>query len=570
MEQHLDTLFPNEKRMLNEKQVSVKDYFSHQIDNAWADVFWHYRDTNTHLFDDRLMHLIRALAIVTRAPDDPDSEGLNKTLEALRNENVLFSFPKYQEHKCIDRPLIETLSRLLDSWCGDSNGIRTYLSDSIYYDEKEAFRRVIRDDKNSTKMPSYSELIQFCAYSAFIREYRDNLEPLEPFGEWMRVIGNLARNTDYDSLDDFKRSLRSIKELLGKSKDILAYLAEKGGEVSGFNGQQIREERLKAQLIRKNDRWKSAILKAERHGYFQGQIEFLLKFSGVLDAWLKNESCTWSESDDVKYLKNFQDYLEKASAVFAEKGLKNFGESRWERALLAIGDYLLHTRCNLSFLDDHGRDTSWKRLLRGSPDVPAAEAKRGYVKALLDRINLETDVKESLNAVIQSVRPNEEWRRLIVESPDVIKYCEGRMIRWKSEQCVYLLKKIRMNGEHRELFSYHLMTGLLSDKYEKGNLAPFAKPNYCPVHTDSSEPYVRLECEYDGKIIDLNISNEGGSYRLKLSEQKSGMLPDKLKAGIRGNPACKDEVLTVDRKRIESTVDEIVRLVSEFAKGTAS
>lgn len=36
----------------------------------------------------------------------------------------------------------------------------------------------------------------------------------------------------------------------------------------------------------KDEGWSERIVSAEQHGYFKGQVEFLLKFSGVLDHWL--------------------------------------------------------------------------------------------------------------------------------------------------------------------------------------------------------------------------------------------------------------------------------------------
>ena len=258
---------------------------------------------------------------------------------------------------------------------------------------------------------------------------------------------------------------------------------------AGFNEQQIREERLKAQLILKSDDWKNVIWEAEQHGYFNGQIEFLFKFSGVLDTWVPRKTCDWSDSDDVRYRKSFQNYYKKASAIFTDQGLADFGDARWERALLAIGDYLLPKRSNLSFLNDGDRDASWKRLLRGGGVV---ETKRDYVKELLDRIDLVVGVGKSLDKVIQEVRPKEPWRQRFVDRAEPIRFCWNRMIRWKSEDRVYLLRKIQMNGEHTELFTYDLYLSLLLPKHAKGELTPFSKPLPITMTGEWTEPWIHL------------------------------------------------------------------------------
>ena len=128
----------------------------------------------------------------------------------------------------------------------------------------------------------------------------------------------------------------------------------------------MREEALKAPLILSRSGWRVRIHTAEAHGYFEGQLEFLSKFSGVLDRWLSDKSIGWSDSEDAEYQSKFSDYCAKASAVFSANGLNDFGAHRWERALLTKGDYLLQRGINRSFLDNSGRDGGWKRLLRGS------------------------------------------------------------------------------------------------------------------------------------------------------------------------------------------------------------
>ena len=436
--------------------------------------------------------------------------------------------------------------------------IRKHLPDDTWYDEASAFTRAITDSTALT----YTELVLLFAYAAYIRAYSDNLQSA-CFAEWMRVIGNLAVNTPYDGLDEFRRSLRWVNELLKESKRILQFLASPDAEVRGFNEQQIREEKLKAQLILKSDEWKNVIWEAERHGYFNGQIEFLFNFSGVLDAWLPRKTCDWSDAEDAKYLKLFQDYYKKASAIFTAQGLANFDKARWERALLAIGDYLLPKRSNLSFLNDSDRDASWKRLLRGGG---AAEPKRGYVKELLDRIDLKVGVEKSLDDVIQNASPKEPWRQRLVERAELIQYCSNRMIRWKSENRVYLLRTTQMNGEHTELFTYHLYLGLLETKHSKGELSPFSGPLHISLKGEWNEPWLCLTAKSGIGEIELEItSSQEGGYELELSNRAGGMLSE-LQAEAMTQFAWRTKqdghlCLTVERGKVEAAIDAIVERV---------
>jgi DDE superfamily endonuclease len=51
---------------------------------------------------------------------------------------------------------------------------------------------------------------------------------------------------------------------------------------AGFSLQQISEEKLKAELILGHSGWRPLIERAEGHGYFRGQVEFLLDFCGAV------------------------------------------------------------------------------------------------------------------------------------------------------------------------------------------------------------------------------------------------------------------------------------------------
>lgn len=394
VEQRLRTLFLGETRPLNGRSCSVEKYFSHRIDTTWTDLFWNCRNQTTNLFDDEIMHLARMLVIVTRDPDGESTEALWKELIV---EQKPFSFFKFDECGCIDPNFIATLIGVLDAWCGARHGIKTRLADSNYFNEEQTFRKIISNASDLT----YAELVQIHAYCGYIRQHPAYIDAAA-FNEWMRVVRNLSDNTRYGGVDDFKRSMRSVNRLLALADSILAHLADPTTEVQGFDQKQIREERLKAGLFQKDPRWKQLILRAEQHGYFHGQVEFLLCFSGVLDSSIKRGQCNWDDADDAAFQQSFKNYFEKACQVFCDSGLRDFGEFKWERALLATGDYLLPKGSNYSFLDNGDRDASWKRLLRGGEEPgDFFEVRRGFLKALFDQMPLGTDIGPCLDRVIQ-------------------------------------------------------------------------------------------------------------------------------------------------------------------------
>jgi hypothetical protein len=397
-------------------------------------------------------------------------------------------------------------------------GIRTFLRAGSRHNEEFLFKRVLED---CTKL-SYAELVQFHAWCNYLCTHTctENDAALD---NWMRVVRNLAKYTAYENSYVYRQSLIAIEQvLLPKAPEILVFMATQASDLKGFFGQQMREERIKAGLLLRGSEWTTLIEQAEGHGYFDGQIEFLLKYSGVLGRWLEAESASWDATEDELLRTAFSDYLARASLIFEPTGLKEFGGRRWERALLAIGNYLLPGSRNLSFLVNDDRDQSWKRLLRGSNrDPDGSDQRRDMVKRLLDLLDTE-NVVGSLDRVIsehttqQPARPAEPWRYLLVCNPALASYCEQSMIRMLSDTRVYLLKKLRMSGEHAELFTYDLLTRTLKPAYASGSLAPFNTPAYSFSNSEADEPDVYMDATFNGRTHRLRVSNAADQFRLTL------------------------------------------------------
>src|SRR5690606_37991225 len=125
----------------------------------------------------------------------------------------------------------------------------------------------------------------------------------------------------------------------------------------------------------------------------------------------------------------------------------------WERALLCIGDYLLPSGRNCSFLVNSSNERgSWKRLLRGANHY-SSEC-REVIKQLLDRIDPTADLVTQLGALVENATELEPWVEALVRTPQALAYCQSRSLRFESSGQIYLLSKTQMNGMHAELFSY--------------------------------------------------------------------------------------------------------------------
>ncbi len=562
-EELLKELFPEGTRRIGETEFPVPAFFERRMDTQWTDFFWIHQHAT---FDAAAVNLVWALIRISL---DPTSPRFASDTTALGERTLGAGFTTFHDRGWLTRRFADHLMDLLEAWSADGGKFTPQLPGASRFDEAAFFRRAIA----APFALKYLELVQFAAMTFYLTHHRGAAQR-DALQEWMRVVTNLASNSDIERPEEFRRSLAGLQDLVPHGDRILRRFAEANVEAPGFSPQQVREEALKAKLILSRPGWRERIEAAEAHGYFQGQIEFLLKFSGVLDRWLADNSIDWGDAEDAEYQRKFSEYFAKASAVFSADGLNDFGAFRWERALLAKGNYLVPRGLNVSFLDSRESEANWKRLLRGSykSDQPI-DKKRQYVCDLLDQIDLGKGVKDSLDAVLAEPLPEETWRRAIIEQPEVIQYCRGRNIRWHSDGHVYLMRKVQMNGDHAELFSFHLKAGLLTRKHQSGELVPFGAPSYVSVNNDADAPYAYLPWTRGSDIIWLMFVGAGDTFQLEV-HKIDGPLPNDLKDSLVTDVAFESDdsglvLRKVDRLAIETVLDEIVAVARRLSSAAA-
>lgn len=505
---------------LHEPGMTWRDFVSRQFDIEWTDFLWKHRGTTTDI-DPRFMHLIRALAIV-RCVNRKDDASLPTQVDQLLATPEP-GLPFYEELGCLDRAFIEHLVTILET-LAKCKEAPNFLGRTSYMDEEGVFRRVLlARGANQEDGLTLIDWVMFYAWCSFLLRFSKDLgsDPVRTwFNDWIRVVRNLANNSDIDRNERLVAALRGLGQLSQScGPDFLSRVA--GGaldESGGFNQQQQREERLKARLILRSSDWRPLIEKAETHPYFRGDIEFLLRFSGLFDRAAQTERCDWSDDEDSKLRQSFAEWYDRARAVFPE-GAKawpaSFPNSLWERALLATGDYLLPRGRNWSLLDDKDRDASWKRLLRADTRVPDREARRDVVRRVLARIDPK-DVVGSLRTVVAAgvqgvdTTPVPGFRSRLVAEPRLIEYCERRMLRFE-EDSAFLLAQTQRNGHHVDLYVYDLYLQLDARRAE---LAPFGGPALVDQTGTYSRSQIVLRASASGPT--LTVEKHGTAMRLSL------------------------------------------------------
>jgi len=499
------------------KKSTPLEYFSNRIDTNWSDLFWNFRNKKTNVFDDELMNFIRVTATNHYASVARRELAINST-NLLRErgdygELTKVSFSKYEEIGCLTPKYIYHIIKLLDRVTHEDGSLERYLDDKFYYDELRMFERV------HTGLLSLPDSLQFYGYALYLTSCNDNAGLFD----WMRVIHNLTTNTTYNAVDEYVASIRSITRMGASCDTIVNYLTLETNIVDSFLGIQINEERVKAHLLLKSEDWRRAILAYEHHGYFKGQIGFILKFAGILDYYNAHKHCKWPAEEDDVYFNQFNYYGDCAEAVFTKNGLKEFDNCLWERALLTKGNYLLEKGPNYSFLKNEDRDVSWKRLLRDNNGN-----KRNIVKVLFDDEYFDIgNVAHSLSVIITNFGVI-DWRYYIIRNPETIRYCSQRMIRFGTNSEVILLGQSQLNHYHVDLHTYSLyynyLNGVISEYW------PFTSKYYEQIKSaDDTPSIVFLAWTYNGASIILYIycqhNTSEPTYQFQISDRLGNPLP---------------------------------------------
>ena len=529
-EQYTADVCHEDTRELHGRSMPLREYLARKIDTDWSDLFWQFSGGDTERFDGQVLQFFRSMITILyplgRTREERDEVSI--VLGAIRESNFNPSFYQYAKLACLDRTLVINLIAFMDTVCTHEETFRTFLEDVAYYDEKATFRFALESLETRGKNPrglTYQRAMMFFAWCIYIIRHSENIESSALF-DWMRVVHNLTENTRVEAPRELTEALFSIIDLSEHADSIITFLAlmDEEHKVSFFYVPQVREERIKAQMMRRSFEWRQVLMRGEQHGYFKGQIEFLLEYSGVLKYFLEDGSCDWGEAQDQHYLQLFTEYLDKSEAVFDQSGLRKFPDNLLERALLTKGDYLLYGRSNYSFLDDDDRDTSWKRLLRGSEraaDTNRTSEKRKLLGQLLESLDI-VDVENSLRKVIDAAELVNDWRLPFIVRPELISYCEKRYIRRNSDDLIYLMKRIQMNGAHLELWTYDLFLDYVA---KIDNLHPFDQANTFESYSNYEEPGIRLfGMQYNDTSVNLDITYQNGRYLITLD--KSALMPE--------------------------------------------
>jgi hypothetical protein len=301
--------------------------------------------------------------------------------------------------------------------------------------------------------------------------------------DWLRVCRNLIYNTFVNGPDSFVSAVKSIDRLGKYCFDIYGYLTGPKPQITFFATVQRDEEILKASLILKNRAWEPVLTELERHPYFNGQIDFILKLSTDPD----HDVATVAENGA------------KCAAVF-DAGILNSQDFLFHRALFSFKNYFLQSGSNLNICSSNtglrDKEENWRRVLRDKDRLDA-------LRQLISLLGKGQERAGLLN-IIKSYKTS-SWKRYFIESPEPFRCCKQYLVRANEDkEQVLLFKTLRLYGAHAELRSYSFYCRHIRNKIS--DFAPFTKEYYYYNERNESQPcFITEGFIYRQQVYELQV-----------------------------------------------------------------
>ncbi len=294
----------------------------------------------------------------------------------------------------------------------------------VYHKEQ----RLILDALGNT---TYRERVLFHAVTVYLYRARGTAE-VSSMKSWMRIMKNLAFNSEIDNAVRYRSAIKSIDELSAWWMDLNSYF-EGNPVVSFFDREQVEEEIVKARIISSDSQFAEAIYKAEANPYFSGQIR-----GALYPARNSDRSCD---------RKSFVCRWRKIESLFSEK--RPIAGNLMRRALLTFGDYTLpvsaaHTLC-VDDPDEAAHTPGLKRLFSQCGSI---------VKEFLDVIDAEAEIEPQLQQIIDNAEiSGRDWRSCFIRYPSLFKYMNPRHLRIRSLNGeMHIIRNQWANGYNFDLF----------------------------------------------------------------------------------------------------------------------
>lgn len=404
--------------------------FALKVDTIWTDLFW--RNSQKNDIDSAFIRFISTVVMCRKA--------IKKSENRLSIISNLQDKPNTVKPSFFEKQDFIYLCKVLDKYYEIYHNKTDLKVDFTFFQhspEDSIFSAVVYEGQNA----SYTQKALFYAQT----EYLLNVEEFdkEKFSEWMRVIRNITSRGDVvksgtrpaivRSPATFDGVINLIHELSSGCDNIYEYLSI--NEVnSSFAKEQIKEERLKSEIIVHDTQNREVIFDTEDTNLLQGKINFALfciDFDKVenfnkaeLEKVNKIISSTFNSDSDVS-----NDLRRALLTISNSDGLYQYYNYWWSFWNVVSAN----KRC---LLDSSLRALEYY-IYGNNGDY------RIYLKNLIIRL-----FDDTLVDIVDKFDPPQDmpnWKIRLIKEPDLLdNRCKSNHIAIPTdESCSYLLKSMR-------------------------------------------------------------------------------------------------------------------------------
>ena len=256
-----------------------------KMDNSWTETIWKkYKGSNTDtLFFKFLCRWMLNEYIIRWDNGSNESLAKDDIFRILESEREYTSFAPFEAVLKQEKQIIYRLEKYLENYCsaGDID-----LCFRPSWDQSALFSPF--NEKINQRQRAV-----LCGAQLYLSRY-DYDE--RSFKQWMRIVWNIAENTDINDNPSMIGLMKSLEELADHADNIIPYIAKEKLKTAA-----ARKETDKAQYVEEDPAWEEEFLEAEKHPFFHGSIAFLL--------------------EDGMQIPEFRHRLKLAQSLFAADGL---------------------------------------------------------------------------------------------------------------------------------------------------------------------------------------------------------------------------------------------------------
>ena len=544
-----------------------------KFDNEYLDIFWEktkerknsksFSEDYLPILTDRYYYALLYHTLLNIYVREGKLEKNRKLEEFIDEDPYLdFGIKIIKENKNFLDELITFLDKLHELNRNNSENILQPLWEIIYKEDEfiktKSKKDVFKNPEETLKKLSYYERLKLYAIYSYLVNCFDE--------DYLRVMFNLINNRRVDETKEFIEAINAIEEVnknfkgyKGKNPTncFLVWLKHKGkNKIKFFRRKQVDEEVQKAELILNNPSWREPIEEAEKHWYLQGNVGFLIEFSG----------------NDIQ---KFREYYEKFKKLWDEvKNNKNL-QILLYRALLTFGDYMPNIGSYKTFCKF---ETGARERLENWISVFEDENRQKFLKQLLDNLDINQDIKTQLENIVKGFKEDcKDWRTYLIKNPDCIEYCKDRRIYIEENgdrfKRLLLLSKTQTSSMHRELFTWDLFKKHFKPNERIENrkipadyqINPFRDIYYLESSSRSVYPKIVMEeFEFKGSSIKIEVYfNEKWYIELKTSEENQ-KIPEEIISLFDGKTQweyelCEGECLFFKIRKITEKLNDLTK-----------